>query len=72
MAGMRAAMDHAKRASRKLWKTSRLIDEVISIVEKRWDNQMNTNLYGTCPRPPPSQGELSNHVGAHKLPKSEL
>ena len=72
MAGMRAAMDHAKRASRKLWKTSRLIGEVIPIVENRWDNQMSTNLYGACPGPPLSQGEVSNRVGAHKLPKSEL
>jgi hypothetical protein len=24
------------------------MDEVIYIVDKRWDSQMNTNLYGAC------------------------
>jgi hypothetical protein len=24
------------------------MDEVISIVDKRWDNKVNINLYGTC------------------------
>ena len=47
MAEMWAAMDHEKKSIKKVFEhKERIIDEVISIVDKRWDSQMNTNPAG--------------------------
>jgi hypothetical protein len=46
MAEMWATMDHAKKSIKKaLEHKKRIMDEVISFVDKRWDSQMDTNLY---------------------------
>jgi hypothetical protein len=48
-AKMWAAMDHAKKSIKEASEhKEQLMDEVISIVDKRWDSQMSTNLYGAC------------------------
>jgi hypothetical protein len=46
MAEMWATMDHAKKSIKKaLEHKERIMDEVISIIDKRWNSQMDTNLY---------------------------
>jgi hypothetical protein len=47
MAKMWAAMDHAKKSIKEaLEHKDWWMDEVISIVDKRWDSPMDTNMYG--------------------------
>jgi hypothetical protein len=47
MAEMWDVIDHAKKSTKEaLEHKERLMDEVISIIDKRWDSQMDTNLYG--------------------------
>jgi hypothetical protein len=49
MAEMWATMDHAKKSIKKaLEHKERLMNEEISIVDKRWDGDMETNLYGAA------------------------
>ena len=49
MAEMWDVIDHAKKSTKEaLEHKERLMDEVISIVDKRWDSQMDTNLYSNA------------------------
>jgi hypothetical protein len=46
---MWVAMNHEKKSIKKVFEhKERIIDEVISIVDKRWDSQMDTNLYSNA------------------------